>query len=325
MMDEPEIELRYGAFNALRTLDAHDPFLGLVRVIDEPKEETDDDEKPSDSMAVAITTNASRSRNANAHRGDPFGLYVVDSEGPPLVHVSRSRRSEIVIFGRQQKLFPPIVLDTGSIFLNAAENDDKIELSKIVASRYSDADVKMTTSLELADVVRKTASLGASYPQIVAVLENAKRQRNLAGDLVVDAVPVTNRVYLEAVLGKDTTAKRDDSLKRTSAESSRPGRRWLFGIFGRETDIPAKNTSTEDSSKDASTKSTRGTSSSTGATNPPDRTDTPGQTTSGDAKKGDDSVSEPTTKKDTAVQKATDDESPPPRWRLFDLFRRSDE
>ena len=44
LMDEPEIELRYGAFNALRTLDPHDPFLGLVRVIDEPKEETDDDE-----------------------------------------------------------------------------------------------------------------------------------------------------------------------------------------------------------------------------------------------------------------------------------------
>ena len=37
LMDEPEIELRYGAFNALRTLDPHDPFLGLVRVLDEPK------------------------------------------------------------------------------------------------------------------------------------------------------------------------------------------------------------------------------------------------------------------------------------------------
>ena len=131
--------------------------------------------------------------------------------------MSRTRRSEIVVFGRQQKLLPPIVLDTGSILLNAADNDDKIELSKIVPSRFGDADIKITTSLELADVVRKTANLGATYPQIVAILENAKRQRNLAGELVVDAVPVSNRVYLEAVLGKDTTAKRDDSVKRTSA------------------------------------------------------------------------------------------------------------
>ena len=102
---------------------------------------------------------------AQARRDDPFGLYVVDSEGPPLIHVSRTRRSEIVVFGRQQKLLPPIVLDTGSIFLNAAENDDKIELSKIVPSRFGDGDVKITTSLELAEVVRKTASLGATYPE----------------------------------------------------------------------------------------------------------------------------------------------------------------
>ncbi len=42
LMDEPEIELRYGAFNALRTLDPHDPFLGLVRVLEEPKQDEDD-------------------------------------------------------------------------------------------------------------------------------------------------------------------------------------------------------------------------------------------------------------------------------------------
>ena len=101
---------------------------------------------------------------AEARRDDPFALYVVDSEGPPLVHVSRSRRSEIVVFGRQQKLLPPIVLDTGSIFFNAAENDEKIELSKIVPSKFGDADIKITTTLELAEVVRKTASLGATYP-----------------------------------------------------------------------------------------------------------------------------------------------------------------
>ena len=185
----------------------------------------------------------------------------------------------------------------------------------------------MTTSLEAGrKSYGRRASLGASYPQIVTVLENAKRQRNLAGDLVVDAVPVTNRVYLEAVLGKDTTAKRDDSLKRTSTESSRPGRRWLLGLFGRERDAPAKNTATNDSSKDASIKSkSRSASSGTGSSNSTDQTDRPSKAASGDAKKGVDSESEPTAKKDASVQKATGDESPPPRRRLFDLFRRDDE
>ena len=78
----------------------------------------------------------------------------------------------------------------------------------------------MTTSLELAEVVRKTANLGASYPQIVAVLENgqaAEKSRRRAGRR---RRARSNRVYLEAILGKDTTAKRDDSVKRTSAENS---------------------------------------------------------------------------------------------------------
>jgi flagellar basal body P-ring protein FlgI len=318
LMDEPEIELRYGAFNALRTLDPNDPFLGLVRVIDEPKEEVDEDETP-DQMAVAI---ASAIRRRRAKREDPFSLYVVDSEGPPLVHVSRTRRSEIVVFGRQQKLVPPIVLDTGAIFLNASENDDKIELSKIVPSRFGDSDVKLTTSLELADIVRKTASLGATYPQIVSILEAANRQKNLTGQLVVDAVPASNRVYLEAVLGKDTTAKRDDALKRTSAESARPGRRWLFGLFGRDSDEPANDPPADNPSKSASTKAPVGASASRDSGTPPKLADAGGID---NAKKSDSSEPDPTLKKDDAVQKAGMPEAPPARRRLFDVFRRDDD
>ena len=257
LMDEPDVELRYGAFNALRTLDPHDPFLGLVRVLDSRKWKSTTTSRPIRWPLPSRTVRARRRASVE----DPFGLYVVDSEGPPLIHVSRSRRSEIVVFGRQQKLLPPIVLDTGSIFLNASESDDKIELSKIIPSRFGDGETKLTTSLELSDIVRKTASLGATYPQIVAILEAAKRQKNLSGELVVDAVPASNKVYLEAVLGKDTTAKRDDSLKRASGETSRSGRRRFFGLFGRDSDDSDRND--EVSPKDASTKAMGSTSGST--------------------------------------------------------------
>ena len=44
LMSEPEFELRYGAFDALRTLDPNDPFLGKVTVMDVvPEPEKDDD------------------------------------------------------------------------------------------------------------------------------------------------------------------------------------------------------------------------------------------------------------------------------------------
>ena len=323
LMDQPEIEVRYGAFNALRTLDAHDPFLGLVRVLDEPKQETEDDGESTDSMALAIASAARRSRE---RRDDPFALYVVDSDGPPLVHVSRTRRSEIVVFGRQQKLLPPVVLGTGAILLNAAVNDEKIEVSKIVPSRFGDADIKITSTLELADVVRKTAGLGATYPEIVSILEAAKRQRNLAGALVVDAVPVSNRVYLEAVLGTDTTAKRDDSLKRASDDASRPGRRWLFGFFGRNTDSPSnKNSQTGSASDGASMKPSQVPATNSKPSNASEGITVPDPDSTDNAKKSDDATSATTAKKDDAVQKAPVEVTAPPRRRFFDLFRRGDD
>ena len=223
LMSEPDNELRYGAFNALRTLDPHDPSLGQVHVLDDPRTEEQQDEAP-DSMALALASGARRPRTE-----DPFALYIVDSEGPPVVHVSRTRRSEIVVFGRSQKLLPPIVLGTGAILLNAAEKDDEIEISKIVPSKFGDSDVKLRTSLELAEVIRRVANLGTTYPEVVAILDAANRQRNLPGTLVVDAVPVSNMDYLQAaILGKDAKAKVDPAVQRAYQRSQ--SRFWrLFG------------------------------------------------------------------------------------------------
>jgi hypothetical protein len=180
-------------------------------------------------MALALTAAAQRPR-----MDDPFALYVVDSEGPPVIHVSRTRRSEIVIFGRTQKLLPPIVLGTGAILLNAAVKDDEIEISKIVPSKFKDSDVKLRTSLDLPEVIRSVANLGTTYPEMVAILEAANRQRNLPGTLVVDAVPQSNMDYLQAaILGKDLKAKVDAGVQRASKRS--PSRIWrLFGARDRD-------------------------------------------------------------------------------------------
>jgi flagellar basal body P-ring protein FlgI len=319
LMDQPEIEIRYGAFNALRTLDANDPFLGLVRVLEQPKVEEEEDNDSPDAMAIAIV-NANRRRRTQQE--DPFALYVVDSEGPPLVHVSRSRRSEIVIFGQQQKLLPPLVLGAGSILLNAADSDEKIEVSKIVASRFGDGDVKVTTSLDLAEVVRRTANLGATYPEVVAILEAAMRQKNLPGELVVDAVPIANRAYTDAILGKDATAKRDDSLKRTGG--TKPTRRWLFGILGRSNDSRDDNSSTRGSSTQANKASDKTAVSSAGG-NTGGAGNSPSDPSA--ATEADSATPPPTApaKKDDSIQKAAGDDSNPPRKSLFDMFRRSDQ
>src|SRR5690606_35344455 len=88
LMDHPEPELRYGAFNALRTIYKDDPFLGRTPLMRNREAETDGD-----------ATDAMRLYSAPASqppRGEePFELYLVQCDGPPMVHVSRSRRREI--------------------------------------------------------------------------------------------------------------------------------------------------------------------------------------------------------------------------------------
>ncbi len=126
LMDVADVEVRYGAFDALRTLDENDPFLGRVRVLDDPS--GSEDESQDDSMALAIAARGRRNRPE-----DPFALYLVDCEGPPMVHVANTRRCEVVLFGRSQKLLTPLVLGTGAILLNASDGDKTIQVSKIVA------------------------------------------------------------------------------------------------------------------------------------------------------------------------------------------------
>lgn len=221
LMDEPEIEVRYGAFNALRTLDPTDAMLGQVRILDAPPVPDDEDGDSTDGMALAL---AARRR---PRAEDPFSLYIVDSEGPPVVHLSRSRRSEIVVFGRGQSLEPPLVLGHGDILLNAADHDDSVDISKIVPSQFGARDVKLQCSLELGEVIRSVARLGATYPEVVAIIEAADRQKNLPGPLFVDSVPQASMQYLnKAILGTDEVAKHDEEVKPASGS-------FLRRIFAR--------------------------------------------------------------------------------------------
>ena len=332
LMSEPDNELRYGAFNALRTLDPHDPSLGRVHVLDDPGtgEQQEQDEAP-DSMALALASAAQRPRAE-----DPFALYIVDSEGPPVIHVSRTRRSEIVVFGRSQKLLPPIVLGTGAILLNAAEKDDEIEISKIVPSKFGDSDVKLRTSLDLPEVIRRVANLGTTYPEMVAILEAANRQKNLPGSLVVDAVPQSNMDYLQAaILGKDAKAKVDPAVQRASQRSQ--SRFWrLFGARDRdmaETSATKSDSIQKSSSSSSGTPATvqnPGSSTPSATTAQAPSTETVQATTTSaktvpaaaDAASGTTTQSVP--KKDDGVQRASGDDQTetPPRSRLLDWLRR---
>jgi len=214
LMAEPEFELRYGAFDALRTLDPTDPFLGEVQVLDDlPQPEKDED------MAMRLTSTR-RSKTAS-RREEPFALYVVDCEGPPMTHVARNIRCEVVVFGKSQKLLTPVVLGAGGpLLLNASNGDDEVQISKITEKTLDTTRIKVSTPLEVAYVIRGLANIGASYPEVVALLAAASAQKNLPGPYVIDAIPIANKLYDEAQLA-GAVVKKDGDLKKTSGDSGR--------------------------------------------------------------------------------------------------------
>jgi hypothetical protein len=221
LLSHPETEVRYGAFNALRTLDENDPFLGKVSVFEPERLAFDEDDWQGDTMALRIAAiKALRNRPA-----EPFHLYLVDSEGPPLVHVSNSRRSEIVVFGRRQRLLPPLVLgDPNGVLVNAGPEDDEAQLTRVAAGPDA-VDRRTVSRLELGEVIRKAAQLGATYPQVVELLRSAERLKNLEGTLVVDALPAADPGYERAQLALEEP-KKDESVGRASGEG--PVRRPRF-------------------------------------------------------------------------------------------------
>ena len=223
LMSEPEFELRYGAFDALRTLDPTDPFLGKTKMIDDPVPTEDED----DGMAVRLTS--SRPKKV-ARAQDPFALYVVDCEGPPMVHVARKTRCEVVVFGKSQQLLTPVVLGAGGpLLLNASDGDRAVQISKITENILDAPRQKVISPLEVAEVVGNLARIRASYPDVVAVLAAAATQKNLPGPFVVDAIPQPNKAYDEAQLAA-AVIKKDDGLKKTGATQERT---TLMGRFGK--------------------------------------------------------------------------------------------
>lgn len=173
LLSAPSAEARYGAFRALRALEEHE----------------------RDSCVRGELLN------------DSFWVHRVAPDSSPLVHISSSRRAEVVLFGEAPVLEPPFSIMAGAEFTITAGNDD----DHCTISRFSmrHGSKRAQCSLKLEDVLRKMAELGATYPDVVELLNQADRCRSLTCRVGVDELPQATSVYELARAG----AKDPDFLK----------------------------------------------------------------------------------------------------------------
>jgi flagellar basal body P-ring protein FlgI len=170
LMNEPSAETRYGAFRALWTLDKRDPFIrGETLGI-----RGEDEDKPG--------------RNVGGYM-----LHALETTDEPMVHALTRTRPEIVLFGANQEFRAPLNLSAGRhIIITAQPGSSTISLAKF---QVGQRDQRRETSMQVADVIRAADELGASYPDIVQMLADASKQKNLPTSMAIDELPEGGRVY----------------------------------------------------------------------------------------------------------------------------------
>jgi flagellar basal body P-ring protein FlgI len=140
--------------------------------------------------------------------GEQFSYHVMDCGGPPMIHATRSRRPEIVLFGHQQRFLTPLAVNAGNRVMVTSHGGDEITVSRF---SVDEADEKRVVSTKVDEVIRAIVELGGTYPDIVQVLQEAKAAEVLPNRFEVDALPKAGRAYDRVAEDADEPAEpRDD-------------------------------------------------------------------------------------------------------------------
>ena len=156
LMNAPTAETRYGAFDALHTMRPNDPLV------------------------------------AGEQLGNKtFTLCVIPTTGKPMLHVTKSIRAEIVLFGEDQKFKHPLLVEAANNVIVRSNSPDEIAVSRFEPDK---PDQKRIVSSNVAEVIRALSDVGATYPDVLEVLQAAIEQNALDTSFRIDARPSTGGV-----------------------------------------------------------------------------------------------------------------------------------
>ena len=125
--------------------------------------------------------------------GNQFSYHGIASQGPPLVHLSKSKRPEVVVFGLDVQLTPPLTLDAGPYISVMASSPNSVVVSKYAAGEGIDE--RRTVSNKLDTVIRAVVELGGTYPDVFQMIRQAEIAKNLTCRVEVDCLPEGGRIY----------------------------------------------------------------------------------------------------------------------------------
>src|SRR5205807_3742518 len=124
-----------------------------------------------------------------------------------LVHLSSGRRAEVVLFGDDAYLKPPLSLSAGEFNVTAADGDGQCTVSRF--SPRTRQKRHGYSSLKVEDVIRKVAELDGDYAAVTELLRQARRCEGVTCAVEVDALPQATSVYALKRAGQRAKARAD--------------------------------------------------------------------------------------------------------------------
>src|SRR5262249_7086707 len=151
---------------------------------------------------------------------ESFWLHRSAPQSPPLVHLSHSRRAEVVLFGEDPVLRPPFSFLSGEFTVTANRDDEKCTITR--HSLYHGTGRKQC-SMRVEEILHVLADMGASYANVDELLIQADRcvhvggKRCLSCPLAIDALPQEVSVMALAKNGAEDPDFKADSEEISNA------------------------------------------------------------------------------------------------------------
>jgi hypothetical protein len=202
VVEEPQV--RAYALTALASLDEAVSQLKLGELLTMPL----DDEARYGAFRALRTLSEGNPAVAGEHLNESFWLHRVAPASPALVHITSTRRAEVVLFGDEDKLTlqAPFSFLAGEFAVTAGRDDARCTVTRFPAQG---SQLRRQCSLKLEDVLRTMADLGGMYPEVVEFLRQADQCQCLGCRVRCDALPQAVSVYELVKSGKGKPGQAD--------------------------------------------------------------------------------------------------------------------
>jgi len=156
LLNVPSAETRYGAFRALWAMNRNDPLV----------------------LGESL--------------GGQFSYHVLNTTGPAMIHVTKSRRPEVVLFGQDQRIRSPLSVEAGNQIMVTSTKPGEVSVAKFAVN---EPDQKRFVSDRLDEVIRAIVELGGTYPDVVQFLQETQTAGALEARFAIEALPEMGRTY----------------------------------------------------------------------------------------------------------------------------------